>query len=118
MTTTTPVEVLDHNDALADVITNLLRDCTLAGLRPVHVDVSSYSSGFWHAAIQFTGTNSDAVDAAGAVWSLTPDNGQTGNYSRTGVVDVNGRTVTLTVYTGRPKLPTYPAGYAPQAVTA
>lgn len=117
-TTPTAVEVLDHNDGLADVITTLLRDCTLAGLRPCHVDASNYASGFFYAGVQFTGEDTASVDALAATWQLRDDDGKTGNYTRGGVIDVNGQTVTLTVYTGRPKLPAYPAGYAPVAVQA
>lgn len=116
MTTTHPA--VEHIDALRDVFTEVTQDCLLLGLTPVRVDVGRYSKSVVHVGVQFMGTDTAAVDQVAGSWDLPADNGTTGNYTRTGRLDIDGRRVTVTVFTGRPKRPAFPAGYQPQAVQA
>lgn len=116
MTAITPLEVLDHNDAYTVVLDTILTDCTLSELPVVNVSLSHYRGGFFHASVQLTEVQD--VDTIATAWKLRPDTGEGTNYTRAATLDVGGRTVTIHAYTGRPSLPTYPAGYAPQAVSA
>lgn len=104
---------IEHIDVLRDVFAEIAQDCLLLDLAPCHLDVSRYSEATVHVGVQFMGTDTVSVDALAESWGLGPDNGKTGNYTRAGRLDIDGHRVTASVYTGRPALPRYPAGYAP-----
>ncbi|SNR32763.1 hypothetical protein [Blastococcus mobilis] len=119
MTTPTTNPALEHRDALLDVFNEITQDCALNDLSPVNVSLTRYSSGEFHVSVQIPRQNTAAVNMLADAYGFPPSLADgSGNYTRQGRLDVDGYRVHLAVYCGRPKLPTYPAGYAPQAVEA
>lgn len=117
-TTRSPVE---HRDAMLDVLTEITQDCAQLGLAPcsVYVGERRYPFVGWSVRVQFTGEDAVAVDALGDAYDLEDAVGEPGgNYTRDGRLDVAGCAVEVSVFTGYPKVPAFPADYAPVAVTA
>lgn len=113
---------IEHIDALRDVFTDLTQDCLLLDLAPCTVRVSARSAGGFDASVQFSGTDLRSTDALADSWGFEParliGSGPDKTYIRSGRFDLNGRAVTVDVYTGHPGGLLLPAGYAPQAVEA
>lgn len=115
---TSTQEIVEHRDAMLDVFTEVTQDCLLLGLTPCHVSINRWSNGSLNASVQFLGRDTKAVDALADSYGLPPAGWEGGNYTRLGRLDIDGRRVEVSIYSGRPLAPSFPADYSPQAVEA
>lgn len=118
----TTLPTVDYCAAMLAPLTVVASTAGALGIRPAYmqVNLNQYHELVdgrpWHVTVQVE----DVYDAdlLAAHYELPADSGVDRNYTRSGVVVVDGvGEVGVRVYTGRP-VPTFPAGYAPVAVTA
>lgn len=94
-----------YTDAMTDVFTAVLRDCALLHLRPtsVHVDYWPIHGFEFRAVVQFSGEDTAAVDDLASLYGADPGPGTVeGNYTREGILRLNGLPVGAYVFTGAP----------------
>lgn len=97
----TPAE---HADATADLVTEVARDVAHLGLIPFSLQVQWWETMPVQVSVHLSDTDTVGVDAVADFYGLGVDDpGVGGNYTRSGVVSVAGRDVTVHVYTGRPE---------------
>lgn len=89
---------IDHVYALGKHLFAVLTVCADVGVKPVHIEGDAW--GEVH--VQISGEDTGAADTLADVLGLDPDDGDTGNYTRTSTTTVHGHTLGVTVYCGRP----------------
>lgn len=115
MTSATTVDVLAHRDAMLAVTTHIAQDCARVGAQPTSLALSNYAPDFFHMSVQTP--DAEQADALADTWQCRPDDGVSVHYQRHGSMDIDGRTVTVNIWTTRPVIG-LPVGYRPAVVAA
>lgn len=108
---TSPAE---HRATFAAVFADVVSDCERLGIRPTTVGVSSLF-GLTSVAVGLPSEDTAAVDALGGLYGLPVDDATSDRlYLRSGLVDLDRQSVTVTVYTARPGAVFEPYPAAPE----